>query len=359
MSNRNGITQLNSSHDSTSRVTDHAADAGRVLVWDGWRGMAILLVLCGHFYDIGWVWEDRMGVDIFFVLSGMLMSVILFERRMSLRDFYVRRFSRIYPVFFVCVLMMFAIAFVTSTEFTLWELISSLTFLRTYTPSDPHIWSSGVTVGHLWSLNVEEHAYVFLSVITLCFVSRKFIAVGLLFVAFSLICLSLYRYLQLPPAEFRLYMIRTESAVVFILLSAGYGLLARQYQFSVPPAAPVLSLAVACVCYANEAPAWLLVTVCPVLLAFSVNHLKEMPAFVTAVLSNSVIRHFGLWSYSIYLWQQIFYQYAWALPGKKLTAFLISIAVGVTSYYLLEQPVRRRLNRRFSPDPTYRTGRFK
>jgi len=46
--------------------TGASADSGRVPIWDGWRGMAILLVLCGHFYDIGWVWEDRMGVDVFF-----------------------------------------------------------------------------------------------------------------------------------------------------------------------------------------------------------------------------------------------------------------------------------------------------
>ena len=151
----------------------------RILIWDGWRGMAILMVLCGHFFDIKWLWEDRMGVDVFFVLSGMLMSGILFEKRMSLRDFYIRRFSRIYPAFLVFVLSMFAVGIVFSIDFKWSELVASLFFLRTYLPADPGIWSSGLPTGHLWSLNVEEHAYLFLSAVTLFLVDRKYIAVAL------------------------------------------------------------------------------------------------------------------------------------------------------------------------------------
>jgi len=334
--------------------SDKPSEADRVLVWDGWRGCAILLVLCGHFYDIEWMWEDRMGVDVFFVLSGMLMSVILFEKRISLRDFYVRRFSRIYPVFLLCVLLMYAAAAVQSIEFTLWELISSLAFLRTYTPADPHLWSSGVAVGHLWSLNVEEHAYVFLSAITLFFVNRRYVAVFLLLVGAGLVALSFYRYTQLSESQMERYLIRTECAVVFILFSAGYGLLARQYKISVPPLLPPACVILAVLCYANAAPLWLVFSVSPILLAVAVNHLQDMPAFLGSVLSSSVIRHFGMWSYSIYLWQQIFYQYAWAVPGGKFTALLLSVITGLLSYYLLEQPVRKAINNRWSAQPKYR-----
>lgn len=295
-----------------------------------------------------------MGVDVFFVLSGMLMSVILFEKRMSLRDFYIRRFSRIYPVFLICVLLMFAAAVALSIEFTLWELIASLTFLRTYTPAEPHIWSSGVTVAHFWSLNIEEHAYVFLSAITLFFVNRRCIATGLLLVGAGLVALSFYRYTQLSDSQMRLYLIRTECAVVFILFSAGYGLLARQHKISVPSFLPLTCVILAILCYANAAPLWLVFSVSPMLLAVAVNHLKDMPAFITSVLSGSVIRHFGMWSYSIYLWQQILYQYAWGIPGGKFTALLLSVITGILSYYIVEQPVRKAINNRWSPQPKYR-----
>lgn len=334
--------------------TDPATESDRILVWDGWRGCAILLVLCGHFYDIGWLWEDRMGVDVFFVLSGMLMSVILFEKRMSLRDFYIRRFSRIYPVFVLCVLTMFAVAYARALDFNFGEIIAALTFTRTYLPSDPHIWTSEVSIAHIWSLNIEEHAYVFLSMISLLFVARRFIAVGLLLTGGALVALSFFRYVQMPADEFKLYLIRTECSVVFILFSAGYGLLARQYKISMPPYVPILCVVVAFFCYANKAPVWLLFSVCPILLALAVNHLADMPALVTRLLSNTVLRYFGFWSYSIYLWQQFFFDYTWMIPGGKFFEMLLAIAVGATSYYLLEQPVRRAINKRWSPKPSYR-----
>ncbi len=297
-----------------------------------------------------------MGVDVFFVLSGMLMSVILFEKRISLRDFYIRRFSRIYPAFFVCVILMFTAATFLSVEYTVWELIASLSFLRTYTPVEPDIWSSGVVVAHLWSLNVEEHAYVFLSAMTLLFVSRRHIAFVLLLTGFGLVVLGFYRYAQLSEAEFRFYLIRTECSVVFILFSAGYGLLARQYKITMPSTLPLICFFLAFICYANRAPLWLLFSVCPILLAVTVNHLKDMPTFVISILSNRFIRLIGLWSYSIYLWQQIFFTYSWGFPGGLFTALLLSVAAGVVSYYLLEQPARRAINKRWSSRPVYRSA---
>ena len=109
-------------------------------------------------------------------------------------------------------------------------------------------------------------------------------------------------------------------------------------------------------CYVEAAPLWLIASVSPVLLALAVNHLDDMPALVEKVLSNRVIRYFGLWSYSIYLWQQLFYENAWRFPGGLYTALILAVLTGVASYYLLEQPVRRWINNKWSPEPRYRTG---
>ena len=43
----------------------------------------------------------------------------------------------------------------------------TLAFLRTYLPTSPGLWTNGLPVAHLWSLNVEEHCYIFLSIVTL------------------------------------------------------------------------------------------------------------------------------------------------------------------------------------------------
>jgi len=301
----------------------------RIGNWDGWRGIAIVLVLCGHFLNIEWLWEDRLGVDVFFVLSGMLMSIILFEKRLSLRDFYIRRLSRIY--------------------------FSTLLFLRTYLPAEPDIWATDVAIGHLWSLNVEEHAYLFLSLISLILVRRKYIAWLLLALGVGSVLLSFYHYNIIPTEEIKLYLIRTESAVVFIFFSAGYGLLRRQFEWTLPPLVPVVCFAGAVACYALALPLWLVFAVSPILLAICVNHLDDLPKLVNKLLLFAPLRYIGLWSYSIYLWQQFFYIYAWKIPGGRPAGLLLALVFGISSYYLLETPVRRLINSKWSANPVYRS----
>jgi len=72
---------------------------------DGWRGLAILGVLFDHFVTKSGINLGRFGVELFFVLSGRLMAEILFVQKMPL-DFFLRRFSRVYPALFVFVLAM-------------------------------------------------------------------------------------------------------------------------------------------------------------------------------------------------------------------------------------------------------------
>ena len=72
---------------------------------DGWRGIAVSLVLLGHFWGDAHLWSgmSKLGVALFFVLSGRLMSEILFVRKSRLSTFFLRRFSRVYPALLVFV----------------------------------------------------------------------------------------------------------------------------------------------------------------------------------------------------------------------------------------------------------------
>jgi len=101
------------------------------------------------------------------------MSITLFEKRISLHDFYIRRLSRIYPALNFYIVVVFGVAWLFSMLFTVNEFISTLFFLRTYYPAELYIWATDVAIGHLWSLNVEEHAYLLLSFISVLLVRRK------------------------------------------------------------------------------------------------------------------------------------------------------------------------------------------
>jgi peptidoglycan/LPS O-acetylase OafA/YrhL len=163
------------------------------------RGVAILLVLGRHasyiehsrylnfWFRIGW-----SGVDLFFVLSGFLISGLLFSefklsRAIKLKRFWIRRAFKIYPPFYML------IAFVTALSiFRIGRvphaLLADVLFVNNYFP---HI------LDHGWSLAVEEHFYlmlpVFLAGLVFAFPTSTdpFRAVPLTSLALSVLCLAM------------------------------------------------------------------------------------------------------------------------------------------------------------------------
>ena len=326
----------------------------RIAVWDGWRGIAILLVLIGHFTFSSWIWEERFGVDVFFVLSGMLMSNILFVERMHLRDFYIRRFSRIIPALIIFLCAAYAVSLLLQYDFKIIEFFASLFFVRTYYPVDPEYFATQLPTGHLWSLNVEEHGYIFMSLISVILVSRTKVASVLLAIYALSVGINFYNYFHLPALEFEYSLIRTESAIGFIAFSAAYHLFRTKYSITIHPQLPLLLFLLALACYVRAAPIWLTFLVGPVFLGIAVNHLVDAARSIQNLLLFKPLRWLGILSYSIYLWQQIFYKLYYALPGGAITGFVLSIVVGAGSFYIVETPLRNAINTRWSKVPTYR-----
>ena len=313
-------------------------------LWDGWRGLAIACVLVGHFMGTSFIKEDRLGVDIFFVLSGMLMARLLFEKRVDLKTFYVRRFSRIFPALLVFVISSYFLASIVNWPFSLSEIVANLIFIRTYYPVDPHIWSGAVPVKNLWSLNVEEHAYVIMSLMALCIVNCRHAGILLLALGLASVGFSLYYFLTQNYNE-TYYLLRTECAISFVVISAAYRLLRQKWRPLINPWAPVIALVLAAICYLVVMPFWMSFVIPPFLLAFAINHLSEGLPLFQRLLSGKLLRMLGLWSYSIYLWQQPVYEYKWALPGPDYgLPLIISITLGALSFTIIEFPFRTAIN---------------
>jgi peptidoglycan/LPS O-acetylase OafA/YrhL len=317
---------------------------------DGWRGLAIFLVLQGHFLVIpGWH-TGRMGVDVFFCLSGLLMSRILFVRRTPLTTFYKRRIARIVPNFLLYVTFAFAASAAFGLGVSAREIVPTLLFVRSYLPADPHIFDSLYPIGHLWSLNVEEHSYVFLSLLTLLPLLRG--REGWLLIGLGTASAVLHWAYTLdqdiaPPGTF---WVRSEVASTNLLLSAGYCLLRDRVAPHVRPWMPVATLALGTLFYWGAVFDWMItMTVSPFLFAFSVNHLSEAPGWLRTALDFRPLRFLGLTSYSIYLWQQPFYQYKDQLFSQSVlvSAALVAgaIAAGVAVYFAYENRTRSYLNR--------------
>ncbi len=128
------------------------------------RCVAVLLVLGHHGFmeglwrEVGWT-----GVDLFFVLSGFLISGLLFNEYkktggINLRRFFIRRGFKIYPAFWAMLLGSVLIAFAYHKHFYGAYWLHEVLFIQNYLPG---IWR------HTWSLAVEEHFYIVLPLLLL------------------------------------------------------------------------------------------------------------------------------------------------------------------------------------------------
>ena len=137
---------------------------------DGLRGIAILLVICCHNLDFLPHFEfGRVGVDLFFVLSGFLITDILLNKRESknfLQNFYIRRILKIFPLYYGVLLLFFVVAPALQSLYTqynyyhghqalLWLHLQNWLSIIHRPPGD------SMVLNHFWSLSVEEQFYLF------------------------------------------------------------------------------------------------------------------------------------------------------------------------------------------------------
>jgi len=134
---------------------------------DGLRGLAILLVVVYHnFGFINVFFFGWLGVDLFFVLSGFLITDILLKtlgRKDYLKNFYIRRMLRIFPLYYLCLLVFLIILpklnlqydakYYTDNQLWLWTYLQN--WLYIFNPTE-----TTNTLHHLWSLAVEEQFYL-------------------------------------------------------------------------------------------------------------------------------------------------------------------------------------------------------
>jgi peptidoglycan/LPS O-acetylase OafA/YrhL len=319
---------------------------------DGWRGLAIVSVLVGHFGVHGATgWLGPFGVALFFALSGYLIGELLFVKKVGMPDFFARRFSRVVPTFwlFVTCMALFSLA-APAIAPSFDELLSTLVFARTYFPADLSIWANRWPIGHLWSLNVEEHSYAFLALVALLLRrQRPGMAVAALVGSVVMLIATVFWYRAHPPGGASPWHLRTEVAALGIVSAAALHVMLKQGLLKLPRWAAVLSFpafALALVCFAIYEHKGVHLWVAPLCLAFAVNQLDKLPALLHALLSLAPLRWFGRASFSLYLWQQPFFMEIKQAPDiPPLLLGAAAVLAGTVSFYAFEDPVRVWLNR--------------
>ena len=167
---------------------------------DGLRGVASLLVVIYHnfgfinkYFFFGW-----LGLDIFFVLSGFLITDILLntlETKHYLRNFYVRRMLRVFPLYYASlVIFLIVLPAIPGLPIQISYFVNNQVWLWTYLENWLYIFKPShnqSALNHLWSLAVEEQFYILWPLIILLLRKTKYI---LIFISFVLLLTVGLRY---------------------------------------------------------------------------------------------------------------------------------------------------------------------
>lgn len=222
-------------------------------------------------------------------------------------------------------------------------------FVNNYFPGE--IGHAVMPFGHIWSLSVEEHTYIVLSVIAIAMRRHIFnaqYALGILTCVSILFGISYWLIFSPIKLEYELWG-HSEVSAFGILFSAFLLLLFQKVKVPTLPAPfypAMILLGMACYWWSMPLPIRGFIGVG--LFALAVNTLHAAPPVIKKILSISPLKILGLYSYSIYLWQQVFYLAHHREGLSTWLAICLALICGVCSYYFIEKPTRQYLNARSS-----------
>lgn len=334
--------------------------SGYLPTLDGWRAIAVLFVIFYHdalrsFGPLSTQWiQDHgvLGVDIFFGISGLLIcSRILDEEStqgsISLTKFYIRRAFRILPPALFYLIVLAILGFMGILPVLPKEWFAALFFYRNYTLFSSTVGHMDWFTAHFWSLSVEEHFYLILPG-TLVVVPKRLRLVALGVMVTLVDGWRLYR-LQSRPLMFLMHHTDTRldallvPAMIAIILSfpQGRGLLLKICRFWFIPAAVLVYL----LTWSGH-PAWALFfqsLLIPIMILGTVLYPQ---GYFARFLEFAPIRWVGKISYSLYLWQDMFFLERFFPNYRPLGwmqtfpwRFMLLLACATTSYYLVEKPM--------------------
>lgn len=325
---------------------------------DGLRAFAVLSVVLFHAFPKV-VTGGFVGVDIFFVISGFLISKILFteitEHRFSFTMFYGRRIRRIFPALAVCLAAVLAFGFVSLMPSELAQLGKHVFFGAAFL-SNIVLWSeSGYfdnaaslkPLLHLWSLGIEEQFYIFWPAM-LWVAFRMKAKVGRLLAALFLASFASNIALSMTNIADAFYL----PVSRFWELLAGAGLAWRQIVLtpivrSWISYAGLAALLTSTVLFTPgmSFPGW--PALLPVAGAAAVILAGPETEVNRIVFSNRAAVLVGLISYPLYIWHWPLISYAYVIRLGKPPTLLMATALVAASFLLawatyrfIEYPVR-------------------
>jgi len=324
----------------------------RIHSLQGLRAVCITFVVLAHlsgthhcFHSLVVERYGNLGVRIFLVLSGYLITGQLAKERSTtgtilLRRFYARRAYRIFPA---------AYAFMVVAIATHWRVLSGVNIATALTYTVNYCQHGSHVLGHLWSLGVEEQYYLVWPLCLLLFFSNRLWIVGSAVAAGPPLRLLFWLLWGRAGLEhpFPVFMDALAMGAAVALLEPQLkrfqSALASRWFLVVPAATFLLPL----IQFWNSRIYQTIgLSALHLGIALSLRHVMERRY---ALLNSLPVMCLGAISYSLYLWQQLFLDRSSAAAWTTFPLNLVlSLALAAASHHLVEQPGLK-LRERFSP----------
>ncbi len=332
----------------------------RLQCLDGYRGLAVSAAIISHIFFGQDIFLSRLfsgswGVTFFFVISGFLITTLLLREKaitgqISVQNFYIRRAIRIFPVAYIFLIFIYLLNTPLGLDIASNEFIAAGTYTKNLPiPGTYDSWQ----LAHFWSLAVEEQYYLWAPIVLLAGY-RRFATVALLTIIFAHITTYLY-FAQFPNSTvFRFAHKLLHPQVLILIGSLGAILL-----FKMPKLQPVIGTT-GCLCLLITSMIFSagLVTLIPdlfrslltstiLILLITASTGSQRNAFIS-IINSPLLSQIGIYSYSLYIWQQLFtfktiitIPQEWHSDLQTIINLLFLAGASFLSYHIIELPLMK------------------
>ncbi|KGO01472.1 acyltransferase family protein [Porphyromonas sp. COT-290 OH3588] len=351
---------------------------------DGLRALAVLSVVIFHI-DPSWMPNGFLGVDIFFVLSGFLITSILYKeiiaKSFSYKTFYVRRIRRILPVFFVVVAASLALSYwlflpddaISVGKSAIGSILFGANMLFARHSGYFDVSSEEKPLLHIWSLSIEEQFYFIFPTILILLVwfygrfikgrfkgemnLRKFLyfTLGAMLILCLISSFVPVQFLGITLSSYYLPHIRFGELLVGSLLAihmseASENGCSAPWRYKLMGILALIVLLLSLIPRNTFISPWFpgLLALIPCSATALLIYCNRESYWVSKFFSLAPVVWIGKLSYSLYLWHWpvlAFIRYFWGVGVLPLwlTGWAIVAMFGLSalSYYLVEQPIRK------------------
>jgi peptidoglycan/LPS O-acetylase OafA/YrhL len=333
---------------------------------DGLRALAVLSVLLFHAFP-EWIHGGFIGVDIFFVISGYLISSIILKeldrQSFSFYRFYLRRIKRIFPALILVLIFSLIVGWFTLLSDEYKQLGKHVLGASTFANNLMFWQESGYfdnesntkPLLHLWSLSIEEQFYlVWPLILWFIYKHKKYLSKIILGLT---ICFTLLHFYIFHPD--RVAAFYAPYARFFELLIGAYighlhfykeinpsGTLYKRFQ-SVQPYIGLflILLGINIISKESHFPGWYAL-LSPVLGSALIINSSQDSIVNKYLFSNKIMVWIGLISYPLYLWHWPILSFAHIIESQtpsievRVYALLIAFTLATFTYYFIEKPIR-------------------